>query len=100
MKKWNHVFSIAFSIESEFNPEQTENISAADLIAALEKRVADIKAMPELEAGECFNAEADSFEVETDNELHKQYDSYFDECEKRNVRPLSFDAWALIQKTA
>ena len=34
MKKFNHVCAVYFSLDSEFNDEQTENITNAEFIAA------------------------------------------------------------------
>lgn len=54
MKKFEHVACIYFSITSEFNGDQTENISTADLIAACQKRLDYLKAKPQ-EAEEAFH---------------------------------------------
>ena len=54
MKKYNHVCCVYFSIDSEFNGDQTENISAEDLIAALHKRINALEADIE-NAGEAFH---------------------------------------------
>lgn len=63
MKKYNHVATVYFSIDSEYNDEQTENISSADLIAACRKRLDYLEANPQ-EADEAFHiVERGDYEV-------------------------------------
>ena len=60
MARWNHMFDIAFSIESEH--ENWEDIPMCDLLIALEARVAYLKANP-MYVAEAIGFCDDSFEV-------------------------------------
>jgi hypothetical protein len=66
MPKYNHMLDVAFTIESEH--KNWEDIAANDLIAALERRVAYLKAIIRMptKVGEAFEAFGicDSYEVE------------------------------------
>lgn len=59
MAKYNHMYDVAFSLENE---NEDGEATAVELIAALEKRVAALKALPPQEAREAFGY-SDSYEV-------------------------------------
>ncbi|HEC64776.1 MAG TPA: hypothetical protein ENI23_05760 [bacterium] len=60
MKKYNHAFDIAFSIESD---NDRENVTEKELLNALLKKVEELKADPKLII-ECASLPFDTYENE------------------------------------